>query len=186
MKEYEELINTLFYSFLTFLIFTFITVHSISHAKIIEKVVAVIDNEVITLTELNDAYEKALKGRIEVTKEEVLNEMIDRALLLKEAQKFLGGEKLEDHNELIKHYIDRRIRAFTRIPFEDIEHAYTENKDRYKDKKFYEVKEDIEKELIEEKVKIRLKEEKENLRNGAIIKINPFDSLLEPQWKQNK
>lgn len=182
MKEYEPT-DFFFYSFLTLLILILITVHSIGRAKIIEKVVAVIDNEVITLTELNDAYEKEVKVRTYVTKQELLNEMIDRALLIKEAQKFLGGEKFKNHNELINHYIDRRIRAFTRIPFEDIEAAYTENKDKYKDRKFYEVKEEIEKELIEEQVQIRLREEKEKLRKEAIIKVNPFDSLVEPQWK---
>jgi hypothetical protein len=148
-------------------------------AKIIEKVIAVVDSEVITLTEFNKFYRQADISDKNITKKEALTNMIDTMLLIKKARNLLRGEKYNS-DELIKHYIDRRIRAFIRIPFEDIEAAYKKNEDRYGDKKFYEVKEDIERELIEEKVKIRLREDKKILRTTAVIKINPFNSLANP------
>jgi len=77
-------------------------------------------------------------------------------------------------------FFKRPKREVGEFSLDDIEAVYNENKKRFINKKFYEVKQEIEKELIEKEVKKGIEEEKKRLRNTAIIKINPLDSLAPP------
>src|SRR3989338_2834093 len=57
-------------------------------AELLDRVVAIVDDEAVMFSELNEAYQKALSSKTGATQEEVLNCLINRVLLLKQAKKF--------------------------------------------------------------------------------------------------
>jgi len=56
-------------------------------AEVIDRVVAFVDDKAITLSELEEKYKAAVKLSPNIKKEDVLNTMINRVLLLREAKK---------------------------------------------------------------------------------------------------
>src|SRR3989304_5892407 len=52
-----------------------------------DRVVAFVDNTAITLSELDEVYTESLKHTPDITKEKVLNTLVNRLLLLREAKK---------------------------------------------------------------------------------------------------
>ncbi len=143
-----------------------------AHAEIIERVVAFIDDDAITLSEFNKAYEIAVQRDKNISKKDVLNTMINRRLLLKEAERLhISPENYKGDKEdaIIREYIDTRIKAFIRIPMGRIEAFYNANKERFKGRPFYEVKNDIERLLLEEEVNKRLVAEINKLREKSYI-----------------
>ncbi len=157
-----------------------------SHAEVLDRVVAIVDDEVITLSEFNETYQKASYSRIEITREEVLDSMINRILLLKQVKRFnikysTVVQTIEDENELINEYIERRLKSFIRIPFEEIELFYKRNKesflsqripeDRENTKDLYDVRDEVETYLIEKELNKRLITHIEELRKEVYIKI---------------
>lgn len=169
--------------FFVFLLFThYLSLITAVNAEVLERVVAIVDDEVVMLSEFNEAFQRAFspqgesaeaeKSGREITQDEVLDSLINRILLLKEAKKFnLAIQTRKDDNALINEYIERRLRAFIRIPFDEIESFYKENKDSLKGKDFYDVKDEIEEYLIEEKLNKRLLNHIEELREKAYIRI---------------
>ncbi len=144
-------------------------------AETIERVVAIVNDDVILLSELDEAMKRAGdKERIEI-----LNEMIDRRLLLKEAERFIPvikrGSYTKDNDTIIKEYINIRIRPFIRIPIKEIELYYIENRELFKGREFYDVKDEIEAMLSEEAVRQRLDEHLKELREKAYIRIQLGD-----------
>jgi hypothetical protein len=157
-----------------------------SHAEVLDRVVAIVDDEVITLSEFNETYQKASYSGMEITREEVLDGMINRSLLLKQVKRFnikysTVVQTIEDENELINEYIERRLKPFIRIPFEEIELFYKRNKesflsqripeDRENTKDLYDVRDEVETYLIEKELNKRLITHIEELRKEAYIKI---------------
>lgn len=123
-----------------------------------------------------DAYQKALDSGIEIKKRDVLDSLIKRLLLLKQAKKFTiehssAIRSTDDENALIKEYIERNLKSFIRIPFEEIELFYKSNKKAFNGKDFYDVREEIEAYLVEEALNKRLFKHIEELRKEAYIKI---------------
>ena len=88
-------------------------------AEIRDRVVAFVDNTAITLSELEETYADTLRVTPNITRDEVLNTMVNRVLLLREAKKIRLEAPSED--ELLKEYIDLKIRAFIRIKEEEID-----------------------------------------------------------------
>ncbi|NOZ69899.1 MAG: hypothetical protein GXP46_11830 [Deferribacteres bacterium] len=146
-------------------------------AEILERVVATVNDDVILLSELESEFRAARKAGRDVTREEVLNDMIDRLLLLKEARRFrLGlspepGETSVDSNRIINEYINKRIKILIHIPFEKIESYYMNNRERFRGRDFYDVKDEIEKYLVEQELKARLREYINELRKKADITV---------------
>jgi hypothetical protein len=143
----------------------------------LERIVAVVDNDVILLSELQKALGEAeLSGRT-VSEEEMLNEMIDRMLLLRQAEKFWIGtarERLKSRAEedaLIKEYMDRRIKAFIHIPHDEIEYYYNSETELSADKDFYDVRDEVEAKMIDEEMGARLREHTEELRKNSSIRV---------------
>jgi ribosomal protein S13 len=81
-----------------------------------------------------------------------------------------SAENVDDNN-LIKEYIERRIKALIHIPIDEIESYYKNNMERFAGKEFYEVKDEIEDYMVEGELKRKIAEHVEELRNKAYIRI---------------
>jgi hypothetical protein len=142
--------------------------------------VAIVDDEAITLSEFKNAYQNALRSGVKATetlKTEILNGMINRLLLIRQAKRL--GIDVPGGNEdaILKEYIERRVRAFIRIPVDEIETFYEENKKSFGDKKFYEAKDEIELYLTEKELNRKLLAHIEELRKGSYIRIRLFPQI---------
>src|SRR4030067_2425061 len=183
-KKRKSLLKKLFIIF--FLLFTvyysLFTVHC--YSEVVDRVVAVVDDEAVMLSELNAAYQRAFSpqgesaeaenSKTDITQEEVLNGLINRVLLLKQAKKFSHSIQTRndyDENTLIKEYIEKQLKTFIRIPFEEIEQFYGKNKEKFGSKDFYDVRDEIEEYLIEKELNKRLIKHMEELRKNAYVKI---------------
>ena len=128
----------------------------------LDRIVAIINDDIILSSELEDAFRIAAMTDKEIKKDEVLEDMIDRFLLLKQAKRFrissleTGGGKNED-DRIVNEYIEKRIRAVIYTSFEKMESYYRNNIESYGNRQFHEVKDEVEAELIEEELKNRLK-----------------------------
>lgn len=183
-KKRKSLLKKLFIIF--FLLFTvyysLFTVHC--YSEVVDRVVAIVDDEAIMLSELNSAYQRAFSpqgesasaenSKTDITQEEVLDGLINRVLLLKQAKKFSHSIQTRndyDENTLIKEYIEKQLKTFIRIPFEEIEQFYGKNKEKFGSKDFYDVRDEIEEYLIEKELNKRLIKHMEELRKNAYVKI---------------
>jgi len=156
------------YTLLITFIFSF-ALSSLLSAEINDRVVAFADNTAVTLSEFEEAYSKALKATPEITKDEVLNAMINRILLLKEAKKIRLEAATED--ELLKEYVDLRIMPFIKIKEAAALDFYQKHKENFQGKTFETVREEIENYLNEAELNRLLKAHIEELRKKAYIKI---------------
>ena len=134
-----------------------------------DRVVAFVDNTAITLSELNEVYTESLKHTPDITKEEVLNTMVNRLLLLREAKKL----RLEAASEekLLQEYIDLKIRPHIRIKEEEVSDFYQKHINDFQGKEFEAVREEIEHYLAERELNQLLKNHIDELRKKAYIKI---------------
>jgi len=155
---------------LLFIVFLLITnCYSLSTASINDRVVAFVDNTAITLSEFEETYSKALKATPEITKEEVLNAMINRVLLLREAKKIRLEATTAD--ELLKEYVDFRIKPFIKITEAEALDFYKKHSEDFKGKTFEAAREEIESYLTEAELNRLLKTHIEELRKKAYIRI---------------
>jgi len=162
------MLTKFFYSL--FIIFLLITNHySLSAAAIKDCVVAFVDSTAITLSEFEEQYSKSLKVTPDITKEEVLNAMVNRFLLLREAKKTRLEAPSDD--ELLKEYIDIKIKTFIKIKEEEALDFYQKHIEDFQGKEFETVREDIENYLTEAELNRLLKVHIDELRKKAYIKI---------------
>ncbi|MGB9715307.1 MAG: hypothetical protein ACPL1G_02670 [Thermodesulfovibrionales bacterium] len=137
------------------------------YAGIKDRVVAFVDNIAITSSELDEVYSESIKLNPEITKEDVLNSMINRILLLREAKKLHLNAPSDD--EVLKEYISLKMRPH--IKEEDISDFYHKHIDDFRGKGFEAVREEIEHYLAEKELNQLLKKHIEELRKKAYIKI---------------
>lgn len=147
--------------------YSLFTVHC--HAELIDRVVAFVDDEAITLSEFQQQYKNTLKLSPQINEVEVLNTMINRKLLLKEAKKYRIDASSED--EVMKEYIDLKVRAFIKVSETEIEDFYKRNILKFSGRDYEDAREEIEKYLTEKELNEKLKEALEDLRKKAYIKI---------------
>src|SRR3990172_2053177 len=57
-------------------------------ADIFDRVVAFVDNQAITLSEFQEEYRNTLKVTPDISEEDVINTMVNRLVLLREAKKY--------------------------------------------------------------------------------------------------
>jgi hypothetical protein len=140
-------------------------------AELIDRVCAFVDNDAITLGEFLKNYEETRARIPDITKEEVLNTMINRILLRRAAlaMKIAGT----DEDRIIAEYIDLKVRSYVIIKEEAIEHFYNENKGDFAGAGIADVRADIEKLLTEKEVNARLISLLAELRKQAYVKIQP-------------
>jgi len=138
-------------------------------AAIKDRVVAFVDNTAITLSELDEAYTRSLKYTPDITKEEVLNTLVNRLLLLREAKKL----RLEAASEekLLQEHIDLKIRPHIRIKEEEVSDFYQKHINDFQGKEFEAVREEIDHYLAERELNQLLKNYIDELRKKAYIKI---------------
>lgn len=151
-------------------------------AEVLERIVAVVNDEVILLSEFQSALQSANEADSGVSGEIVLNEMINSMLLLIEAKKYrTGGSDINpqntiDNKTVIREDIDRRIKAFIHIPYENIEHYFDLNRQLFAGKEFSDVRDDIEEILLEKELSAKLGEYTKELRGKARIRIQLIES----------
>jgi hypothetical protein len=138
-------------------------------AAIFDRVVAFVGDQAITLSEFREQYKNTLKVSPDITGEDVINTMINRLLLVKEAKKYRIEAPTQD--EMIRDYIDFKVRAFIRVSESDVEAFYRKNSKQFSGKDYDEVRGGIEKYLTEKELNERLKETLKGLRKNAYIKI---------------
>jgi len=159
-------------------IFFFLPPSSQVHAEVLERVVAIVDDEAILLSEFRDALQKTITTNPEKREIDLLNEMIDKRLLLKEARRLISRERadeLQDEERLVTEYINIRIKPFVRIPLTEMEYYYMKNKGSFAGRDFYEVKDEIESLLMDEAVRQRLNEHIMELRKKAYIRLQLYE-----------
>lgn len=156
------------YVFLLATFFFMIAPHAQSF-EIKDRVVAYVDNQAITLSELEIAFADTLHVLPSITRMEVLQTMINRIILLREAKHIKLDAPNDD--ELLNEYIDLKIRAFIRIKEKELSAFYEQNSADFQAKDFDEVREEIESYLIERQMNENLKEHIVNLRREACIEI---------------
>lgn len=139
-------------------------------AELIERVIAFVDDIAITLSEFELTYQNTQKVKPNISKGEVLNTMINRVLLLRDAKKLRISAPTDD--AIINEYIDFKIRAFIVVPEKEIEEFYKGHKEEFKGLKLKDVRESIETLLKEKEVNERLKRHIEKLKEGSYIKVN--------------
>ncbi|MBI5195681.1 MAG: hypothetical protein HZA10_05125 [Nitrospirae bacterium] len=150
------------------------------NAGVVERIVAIVDDEIITLSEFKDAFQDAINSGAKKTDMEVLDGMINRILLLREGKKFRLEEPaaesrtLED-NAIINDYIGRRLKTLIHIPPEEIEQFYEKNRESFNSKDFYDVRNDIETYLVEKQLNKKLLEHINELREKSYIRIQLGD-----------
>ncbi len=165
-------INIVFFLLLT----SYFLLPTYSYAVDLDRIVAIIDDDVILSSELEDVFRIAAIAGNGITRDEVLEDMIDRFLLLKQAKRFRissqgnGGEIYED-DRIVHEYIEKRIRAVIYIPFEKMESYYMNNIESYGNQKFHKVKDEVEAELTKIEMKNRLKKHVNELRSRAYIRV---------------
>jgi hypothetical protein len=139
------------------------------HADIKDRIVAFVDNDAITLSELEAKYEETLKVTPAITKEEVLTTMVNRLLLLDEARKMKLEAPTED--ALLNEYIDLKIRSFIRIKEEETTDFYEKHISEFHGKALDDVRADIEKYLTEKEVNERLKAHIDELKGKSCVRM---------------
>lgn len=172
-----EQLRKIFFMFL--LVTYYLLLVTAVNAEVLDRAVAIVDEEVVMRSEFNEAFQWALNMGVDVTHENVLDGLINRILLLKEAKKFhkenvFAARAREDKNVLvnviINEYIEKRLKIFIRIPFEDIERFYEQNKGFFEGD-FYDVRDKIESYLAEIELNKKLAWHIEELREKAYIRI---------------
>jgi len=138
-------------------------------AGIRDRVIAFVDNQAITMSDLEEHYSSTVKLSPAITKGEVLNTMINRILLLREAKQYRIEAATQD--DVMREYIDLKIRAFIRVGEADVERFYQENISQFTGRDYEGVREEIEQYLTEKALNEKLKTMLQELREKAYIRI---------------
>ena len=155
------------------LLFLLLALSSSLFADIKDRVVAFVDNDAITLSELEEQYNNTIQITPDITKEEVLNTMVNRLLLLREARKIKLEALTED--ALLQEYIDLKIRAFIRVTEEDVVDFYEGHIDDFQENELETVREEIENVLLEKALNERLISHINELKEKACVKIQLYE-----------
>lgn len=148
-------------------------IHSAATAEVIERVVAVVNGTPITRSEFIETFEKSRGKSPAVTKQEVMQLMINRLIIYQEAKKM----RLEspDIDDMIKEYLDIKVESTIIIKEADIESFYNKNKNEFSNKPYLSVHDDIEKYLYELEKNKRIKELINNLRERSNVRVLGID-----------
>lgn len=137
--------------------------------EIKDRVVAYVDTAAITLSELEARFSDTQKITPDITREEVLDTMINRVLLLREAKKLRLEAPSED--EVLREYIDLKVRTLIRVKEEDILDFYNRQRDKFEGKELEDVRDNIENYLVEHQLNEQLKEHISGLRRSTCVKV---------------
>jgi peptidyl-prolyl cis-trans isomerase SurA len=187
-----------------------------ARAELIDRVVASVNNDVITLSELRQAvaFNAALggKGNGRQLERETQEGLINGKLLLQEAYRLkfaepaeqdiaaevdklrqrLGSEgayraflertglteeslgRMLGDRLLIERFVEKKIGLFARVSRDEAQSYFQDHPDEFKDKRFAEVQKSIIATLSEQKVSQQLDQYIAELRDRAVIRLNPL------------
>ena len=137
--------------------------------KILDRTVAFVDNEPILLGSLDFRYALAKKLAPGITKEEVLQTMINRALLLREARKIFPPAM--SNEKAVREFTDFRIKAFVVVGEEAARDYYEKNKAMMGNAPYEQVRKKIERLLRAKEINKRLADYIRTLRQKADIRV---------------
>ncbi len=148
---------------------------SYSDAEILERVVAIVNGDVILLSEFEEEMMLARTSGEEVNENLVLDKMIERLLILEQAKKIKSRgiatyNGTLDSETIIKNYLQRRIKVLINIPFDVMDSYYINNLERYENREFSEVRDEIESLLLEKEFKVKVREHIFELKKRAYIR----------------
>jgi len=155
---------------LIYKIFLIILLVSPVYAEVIERVVAFVDDEAITLSEFREYFIKLKNYTPDITPKDAIETLINRYIILKEAKKL--NIKGNNNDEIIKKYIDIKIRAYIKISNDEIEKYYHIHKKSINKEFNYQIRNEIKKLLIEKKVNKKLKRYLKEIRKKYYVKVN--------------
>jgi hypothetical protein len=139
-------------------------------AEVIDMVAAFVDSEAITLSELDAEYGRALGIEGLVTRGAVLDRMINRVLLLREARRLRIDAP--DTEALLTEYVNMKLRAFVTVTESSAREYYRAHReDDFREKDYAEVRDRIIQYLREEEAARRLDEHLSALRAKSYIRI---------------
>ena len=170
-RPYCETVNKKAMSWATlfFVFFLFFVLSAPLHAAIVDRVVAFVDNVAITLSDFEMKYAEMAAVDPGIKKEEVLNAMVNRTLMMREAKRLRLEAVTED--ALLKEYIDLKIRAFIRIKDEEVKEFYEKNAAEFHGKEYEAARDEIEAYLTESELNKKLKAHLDDLRAKACVEI---------------
>lgn len=141
----------------------------IAQARVVDKVVAFVDDYAITLRELDAAVERASTRQRQLTRSDVLEAMIDHYLLLREARR--AHLDYDDEDKAISEYLSIKIRSAIRIREDNIREYYNTNLIDYRGRSYDQARDEIEDLMIEKEFQVKLKIQLKELRDWSRIKI---------------
>jgi PHD/YefM family antitoxin component YafN of YafNO toxin-antitoxin module len=142
-------------------------------AEMIDRVIAYVDDNAITYSEFREKFASMRDVVPGISEEDVVNSMINTLLLLDQARKM----RLEavSHDDLVKEYVDIKIKSRIFIKEEQITEYYKSHRNEFRNKDYLSVREEIEKYLTELEINRKLKEHLEDLRKGSNIVVRLRD-----------
>jgi hypothetical protein len=139
-----------------------------SSAAVVDRVVAYVDEEAVTLRELEAEYARSQAEALGQSRGEVLDALVNRLLLLREAKRMrLSAESDEG---LIEEYLDLKLGAFVVVDDEEVARYYNESRQMFAGRGFNEVRGEIEQSLIEAERRRRLGALMKELKGKAYIR----------------
>jgi len=157
-----------------FIILSLFTVHGSlcfgqAETELIDRVVAFVDSNAITLSALRENYEKTKKAQPGVTMTEVLQTMVNRLLILNDAKRLKFEAKTDE--EMINLYMEMKVKAFVQVKEAAMEEYYRQHEQELKGAPYESVRDKIEEVLTEKEINRLLKKDIEELRKKAYVKI---------------
>jgi len=143
---------------------------AIVEGRLVDRVVASINDDAITLREFRSYYDSVRVVTPDITEGEGIQTLINRRLILHDAERMNLEGRTKD--EKIQRYISIRIRSFVKIRQEEIREFYNEHAGRFRGLSLEDVSDKIERLLIEREVNRRLREHLNKLRRKAYIRVN--------------
>jgi len=138
-------------------------------AELVDRVVAYVDDRAITYSEFRDKYNKMREVVPGISEAETINSMINTLLLLEQARK-MRLESISD-DDLVKEYIDIRIKSRIFIKEEQLTAYFNEHKKDFGGRDYLSVRDEIEKYLSELEINRQLKNHIEELKQKSNIVI---------------
>jgi hypothetical protein len=169
---------------LCFCLFSFCIDEAGNAAAIDDRIVAYVDDIAITRSELEEKFSESLLFTPAISMKEVLETMVNRALMLREARKIRLEAQTEE--ELLKEYIDLRVKALIRIREEEVLAFYRENEAEFRGRELDDVREGIENFLLEAELNRRLKEHIAELREETCVQMQLEETELSGKGISNE
>lgn len=138
------------------------------NCEIINRVVAYVDDQVITLKDFLKFKNEITNKVSEISNKQIVELLINRKLLVKKGKELFFEGQEED---IINNYIELKIKSKIIITENQIKDYYENNKKFLGTDSYLVLREQIEKYLFEKELNLKLKEFLEELKTESDIKV---------------